>query len=108
MLTKSQEEKLKTLLSEMTLAEKIGQLNHVGPSIVGAFDISLPELYTLYLNGKIKKEELMEKMANVKRDFREDEIRAGKIGSYALCGRAETRRIQKVAVEESRLGIPLI
>lgn len=108
MLTKSQEEKLKQLLSEMTLAEKIGQLNHVGPSMVGTFDISLPELYALYMSGKIKKEEMMEKMSKVKRDYREDDVRAGKMGSYALCGRAETHRIQKIAVEESRLGIPLI
>ncbi len=108
MLTKQQEQKLHELLSEMTLAEKVGQLNLIGPSVVGTFEVSLPELYNQFLSGKISKDEFMKKMASTKRDYREDDVRAGRVGVYSLCGRADTRRIQKIAVEESRLGIPLI
>lgn len=109
MLTKDQEQKLQELLSKMTLAEKVGQLNHVGPSLVGTFEISLPELYNQFLSGKITKEEFMVKMSQMKRDYHEEEVKAGKIGSYGgLCGREDVRRIQKIAVEESRLGIPVI
>lgn len=109
MLTKDQEQKLQELLSKMTLAEKVGQLNHVGPSLVGTFELSLPELYNQFLSGKIDKEEFMVKMSQMKRDYHEEEVKAGKIGSYGgLCGREDVRRIQKIAVEESRLGIPVI
>lgn len=108
MLTKQQEQKLHELLSEMTVAEKVGQLNHVGPSLVGTFDVSIPELYMQLQAGKITRDEFMKKMSQTKRDYREEDVKAGRIGSYALCGREQTRKIQKLAVEESRLGIPLI
>ncbi|HEX6940572.1 MAG TPA: glycoside hydrolase family 3 N-terminal domain-containing protein [Longimicrobiales bacterium] len=39
----------------------------------------------------------------------EDEIRAGKVGSFlGIYGAAYTRELQRIAVEESRLGIPLL
>ena len=43
-LTKQQEEKIKDLLSQMTLEEKIGQLNQESVSIVGGFDVPFEEL----------------------------------------------------------------
>ena len=39
-MTIQQEKKIEELLSQMTIEEKIGQLNQVSPSIVGGFDVS--------------------------------------------------------------------
>ncbi len=72
-----------SLLSAMTVAEKIGQLNLVtqGGAITGAV---------------ISK--------NV-----EEKIRAGQVGGiFGSRSAAKMRSIQEIAVEESRLGIPLL
>ncbi len=71
------------LLSKMTLEEKIGQLNL--PS-AGEFTTGLA------------------KNANIAQ-----KIRAGKVGGlFNLKGAKKIHAIQKIAVEESRLGIPLL
>ncbi len=71
------------LLSTMTIEEKIGQLNMVASSRV----VTGP--------GEL-------------RDVHEG-IRAGRIGSLLnLWGAEEVRSVQRLAVEESRLGIPLL
>ncbi|MFT3894478.1 MAG: glycoside hydrolase family 3 N-terminal domain-containing protein [Anaerolineales bacterium] len=80
----------------MTFLEKAGQLTQLGPSMVGGFDIEAfldnPELFK-----------------DAKRDFHEDWIRRGEVGSYlGVQGAEEINRLQKIAVEESRLGIPMI
>lgn len=41
MIIEKQQEKIKDILSQMTLEEKIGQLQQLGPSLVGAFEVSL-------------------------------------------------------------------
>lgn len=70
------EKKVERLLGEMTLEEKIGQMNQLSP-----WDY----------------EDLAEK------------VRRGEVGSILNCTDPEqVNRIQRVAVEESRLGIPLI
>lgn len=70
------ERKVERLLGEMTLEEKIGQMNQLSP-----WDY----------------EDLAEK------------VRRGEVGSILNCTDPEqVNRIQRVAVEESRLGIPLI
>ena len=70
------EKKVERLLGEMTLEEKIGQINQLSP-----WDY----------------EDLAEK------------VRRGEVGSILNCTDPEqVNRIQRVAVEESRLGIPLI
>jgi beta-glucosidase len=71
------------LLAMMTLEEKIGQLNVVAASRV----VTGPgELHDLH-----------------------EGIRAGRIGNLLnLWGVDETRAVQRLAVEESRLGIPLL
>ena len=75
--------RIDTLLASMTLEEKIGQLNMVASSRV----ITGP--------GEL-------------RDL-EDGIRGGRIGSLLnLWGLEETRAVQRLAVEESRLGVPLL
>ncbi len=75
--------RIDALLSAMTIEEKIGQLNMVASTraVTGPGDI------------------------------REDDgsIRAGRIGSVLnLWGASDVRRAQRLAVKESRLGIPLL
>ncbi|MDK2841212.1 MAG: beta-glucosidase [Anaerophaga sp.] len=73
------DQKVQALLSEMTLEEKIGQMSQVDPGVFGGI-------------GSVK-----------------EAVRNGQIGSVLnLVGAREVNEIQRVAVEESRLGIPLI
>lgn len=72
------------LLERMTLAEKIGQLNLVTP---GGFSNT----------GPVVTEDVEQKISN------------GEVGGmFGIYGAAEIRPLQKRAVEESRLGIPLL
>src|SRR5689334_25444317 len=72
------------LLKKMTLDEKIGQLVQRAGGRSKA------------LNSKLDETEL-------------ERVRAGAVGSYLhVAGAEPLARLQKVAVEESRLGIPLL
>jgi len=103
------EKKIKDLLSKMTLEEKTGQLHQSGGSLVGAFDLTLEEILTMVQDGRITEEEGHKMLSEAKHDWHEDDIRAGRIGSYLnVIGAEEMNRLQHIAVEESRLGIPLI
>ena len=75
---KTEEERfIDSLLSRMTLEEKIGQMNQLDPSWSAE-----------------EKEAL---------------IREGKVGSvFNIVGAKEVNRLQRMAVEETRLGIPLV
>lgn len=80
------EQRIQDLLKRMTLEEKAGQLNQVN----GGF-FTGPAA-----NDPGQKTKL-------------DLVRKGKMGSFLnVTGAAETRAVQKIAVEESRLGIPLL
>jgi beta-glucosidase len=71
------------LLARMTLEEKLGQLTQRPGDLVDGE----PEVARAG----------------------EAEIRAGRVGSFlGVSGAAATRRLQRIAVEESRLGIPLL
>ena len=107
-LTKQQEAKIKELLKEMTLDEKIGQMNQESVSIVGGFDVPFEELIEMMTDGRISQEEFENIMSNAKQDYHEDDIRAGKVGSLMVQEPEKVNELQKIAVEESRLGIPLI
>ena len=73
-----QEVRVEALLSEMTLAEKIGQMCQIHVGTLG------------WPQG-------------------EDRIRRGQAGSVlTVYGAAKINQLQRIAVEESRLGIPLI
>lgn len=103
------EEKINELLEQMTLEEKIGQLQQCGPSLVGAFEVSFEELLDMMFDGRISEEEFGKLMSTAKQDFHEEDLRAGRIGSYNGVGDARTaNQLQKIAVEESRLGIPVL
>lgn len=71
------EQKIDQLLEQMTIEEKIGQMNQLDPS----WDTEL----------------------------KENLIREGKVGSiFNIVGAKEVNRLQRMAVEETRLGIPLL
>lgn len=79
--------KIDALLARMTVEEKVGQLNF----IVGETIITGPTFYT-----------------STSEKF-DDMIRQGKItGLFNVHGASYTAKLQKIAVEQSRLGIPLL
>ena len=103
------EKRIQDLLSKMTLEEKVGQLHQSGGSLVGAFDLTFEEILTMVEDGRITEEEGHKMLSNAKHDWHEDDLRAGRIGSYLnVIGAEEMNRLQRIAVEETRLGIPLI
>ena len=51
------EQKITEIISKMTLEEKIGQLNQLGPSPIGGFEISLEEKKALLKAGRLTQEE---------------------------------------------------
>lgn len=108
-MKKNYEKQIKELREKMTLEEKIGQLQQCGPSLVGAFEVSFEELLNMMFDGRISQEEFERLMGTAEQDFHEEDLRAGRIGSYNGIGDAGTaNRLQKIAVEETRLGIPLL
>ncbi|GAA4954592.1 beta-glucosidase BglX [Algibacter agarivorans] len=83
MIQGSHESKIDTLLSKMTLDEKIGQTVMYSSGM----DITGPVLDKNYKNY----------------------IKNGQVGAvFNATGAAYTRKLQKMAVEETRLGIPLL
>lgn len=107
-LTQEQERKVESILAQMTLEEKIGQTNLESPSIVGGFDVPFEELIEMMTDGRISNEEFGRIMATASRDFHEDDIRAGLVGAMMGDDPVKANELQKIAVEESRLGIPLL
>ena len=103
------EKKIDDLIAQMTLEEKIGQICQVGPSPVGGFEISEEQAAQLLKDGSISQVTYEAIINHTMIDSNEDNVRKGKIGSFIGIRDAETtNRLQKIAVEESRLGIPLI
>ncbi len=106
---KPYENEIQALLSQMTIAEKVGQLQQCGPSLVGAFEVSFEELLDMMFDGRISHEEFERLMGTAEQDYHEEALRAGRIGSYNGIADPEiVNRLQKIAVEETRLGIPLL
>ena len=107
-LTEQQKEKIESLLEEMTIEEKIGQMNQISPLIVGGFDVSFEELIEMMTDGRISKEEFGRLMAGAKQDYHDDVNRAGGLSSVLISDPEMANQLQKIAVEETRLGIPLL
>lgn len=108
-IQKEVEDKITNLLEQMTIEEKIGQLNQLGPSLVGAFEVSFEELLNMMFDGRISHEEFQHLLSTAEEDLHEDDIRAGKLGSLnGIYGAEKINNLQKIAVKESRLGIPLL
>lgn len=97
------EKRVDALLAQMTLVEKIGQLVQLNP--FAPFD---PDDY------EAKKREAEEAGAPFEyeprlRDDMEDLLRGGRIGSFLNVMTPKViNHCQRIAVEESRLGIPLL
>lgn len=78
------ENQIDSLLGMMTLEEKIGQMNQYS----GGYDVTGP-------------------VFNRETDL--EDIKKGMVGSMLnIVGAEETRKMQQLAVEESRLGIPML
>lgn len=107
-LTEEQEKRVEGLLSQMTLDEKIGQMNQESVSIVGGFDVPFEQLIEMMTDGRITKEEFQKIMSTAETDYHEDLIRQGLVGSLMVQDPVKCNELQKIAVEETRLGIPLI
>ena len=83
LLDPSVERRIDSLINLMTVEEKLGQLNQPA----GGYD---------HATGKMREEDSVL-------------LRAGRVGAYlGVVGAERTRRLQQVAVEQSRLGIPLL
>ncbi len=81
------EQRVEVLLGRMTLAEKIGQMNQYSST----FDLTGPPPKDAAAQARLER------------------IRTGGVGSMLnVTGAEATRRAQQLAVESSRLGIPLI
>jgi len=77
-------DRVRNLIMEMTVDEKLGQLNQAAGGRSKA------------LNSKLTPEEM-------------DKVRRGDVGSYLhVAGAEELGELQRIAIEESRLGIPLL
>lgn len=107
-LTEEQKTRVRDLLSRMTLEEKIGQMNQESVSIVGGFDVPFEELIEMLTDGRLSQEEFEKIMSTAEQDYHEDDIRAGRVGSLMVQDPVKANELQKIAVEESRLGIPLM
>ncbi len=103
-----EEKMIHALIEKMSLEEKIGQMNQLSPSIVGGFDLPFEELIEMVTEGRISHDDFGKIMENAEMDFHEDQIKEGKIGSFLINDPRKANELQRIAVEESRLGIPLI
>ena len=82
--TRRHDARIRDLLARMTLPEKIGQMNQIAGGRQRA------------LNSRLDAGML-------------DRVRRGEMGSFLhVAGAEPLRKLQKIAVEESRLGIPLL
>ena len=82
--TRDHSARIRDLIGKMTLAEKIGQMNQIAGGRQRALNSRLDE-------GMMNR------------------VRRGEMGSFLhVAGAEPLRKLQKVAVEESRLGIPLL
>lgn len=97
------ETRVEALLQQMTLAEKVGQLVQITPSIMPDPD-QLTELLAKVGSGEVSIEALFKPRPDL-----EELIRTGSIGSLLnMANPQQINQLQRIAVEESRLGIPLI
>ena len=106
------DERVEELLQSMTLREKIGQLNQAGTRMncaLPGFEADIDTWVSEMLQGKLAKEELDRRLAMCEENLREDEVASGELGNFVnLYEDEKIARVQKAAVEDSRLKIPLL
>ena len=109
MMTNNIEQRIDELLAKMTLEEKAGQMNQLSASPVGGFEISAEDARLMLEEGSITQEQYDSIVMGESKRQAEDLIRQGKAGSMiAVLDAGSINRLQRIAVEESRLGIPLL
>ena len=100
-LSEDTEVRINELIEKMTVEEKVGQLTQIVPSLFGAFE----EIISKLVEGEISYEEFQK----MERNYHKEDIRKGLHGSMGgVTGAEISNELQRIAVEESRLGIPLI
>ena len=107
-LTQEQEKQIEVLIQRMTLEEKVGQMHQLSPSIVGGFDVPFEELIEMMTEGRITQDEFHTIMSKAEMDYHEEDVSSGRVGSFLMDNPMKANELQKLAVEKSRLGIPLI
>jgi beta-glucosidase len=101
MILEDQESKINELIGKMTLEEKVGQLTQIVPSLYGAFE----EIISKLVEGEISYQEFQA----MEKNYHKDKIRDGILGSMGgVTGAEISNELQKIAIEESRLGIPML
>ncbi len=105
-LTPAQRDKIESLLAEMTLEEKIGQMNQESPSIVGGFEVPFGELIEMVTDGRLSNAEFKKIMSTAQQNYHEDEIRAGGVGSLMVQDPAKTNELQKIGRGGEPAGHP--
>ena len=106
------EDKIKAVISRMTLEEKVGQLHQMGPttsSTLAGYEVNIDDLLTEFLEGRMSEAQFQEKLGHQEESLNEDAVRDGTLGNFiGLYEPEKIEKVQKIAVEQSRMKIPLL
>ncbi|MGN0593398.1 MAG: glycoside hydrolase family 3 N-terminal domain-containing protein, partial [Ruminococcus sp.] len=105
------EEKVEELLSQMTLEEKIGQLNQAGTTTICTLpgvEADIDSWITDTMEGRMSEAELHRRLAMCEEDLKLNEVTAGEIGSFVNLHDPEKLAQVREAAEKSRMKIPLL
>lgn len=111
MTHKEIEQRVDALMEQMTLEEKIGQINQASPATVCTLpgvEADIDSWVTEMMEGKISEQKLQERLAMCEENLRLDELEAGEIGCFVnLYDDAKLAQVI-AASKKSRLQIPLL
>lgn len=85
MTHKEIEQCVDALMEQMTLEEKIGQINQASPATVCTLpgvEADIDSWVTEMMEGKISEQKLQERLAMCEENLRLDELEAGEIGCF--------------------------
>ena len=103
------EKKITEILSRLSLEEKVGQLNLLGRSPIGGADVTLEDIQQMLKSGKFSEAEYESAINDIIVDGQEKEVAEGKVGGFLGYESSDAiRHLQKIAVEKSKSGIPLL
>ncbi|MGN0404147.1 MAG: glycoside hydrolase family 3 N-terminal domain-containing protein [Bariatricus sp.] len=104
-------DKVQELLAQMTLEEKIGQLNQAGTTMICTLpgvEADIDSWITDTMEGRMSEAELNRRLAMCEEDLKLGEIEAGEIGSFVNLYDIEKLNQAVEAAGKSRLKIPLL
>ncbi len=111
MTRKEIEQRVDALMEQMTLEEKIGQINQASPATVCTLpgvEADIDSWVTEMMEGKISEQKFQERLAMCEENLRLDELEAGEIGCFVnLYDDAKLAQVI-AASKKSRLQIPLL